>query len=139
MLYMIIGIAVLFLITQKIVLPLVYDVVKSDAFLVDTKDVGSPLPVTSSMTDLAFMQCNNYIKTELGPDMSVTFSKKPLNSWALGNYQYLLNAEVTITGPDSTTASKYACRITYENGENQEGVMDSENWTVEGVDGVEGL
>jgi hypothetical protein len=139
LLYLIIGIAALFLITQKIILPLVYDVIKSDAFLVDTKDLGSPMPVTNSMTDLAFMQCNNYIKTELEPDVTATFSKKPLNSWGLGNYQYVINAEITISGPQSTSASKYACRITYENGENQEGVMDSENWTVYGIDGIEGL
>lgn len=138
-LYMIVAIGVLFLITQKVVLPLVYDVIKSDAFLVDTKDLGSPLQVSNSMTDLAFMQCNNYIKSELGTDTTVTFPQKPINSWGLGNYQYLVNAEATVTNSDSTKSVKYACRITYENGENQEGLMDSENWTIEGVDGIEGI
>ena len=139
LLFLIIGIGVLILVTQKVVLPLVYDVVKSDAFLVDSKDQGSQLPISNPMTDLAFMHCNNYIKSELGADVSVTFPEKPLNAWSLGNYQYIVNAEVNITSASNTTTKKYLCRITYENGDNTEGSLDFNNWSIIGVDGLDGV
>ena len=136
-LLLIIGIGALVLVTQKIVLPLVYDVVKSDAFLVDSKDQGSQMPISNSMTDLAFMFCNNHIKDKLGADASVTFSQKPLHVWSLGNYQYVVNGELNVTSAASTTTKKYACRITYENSDDMEGVNDTENWSIEGLDGID--
>jgi hypothetical protein len=140
LLFLIIGIVALFLITQKIILPLVYDVVKSDAFLIDSKDQGSQLPITNSMTETAFMHCNNYIKSELGDNSSLfTFSEKPLNSWSLGNYEYVINAEATMTNDAKAETKKYACRIAYENGDNLDGAADFSNWTVEGIDGIDGL
>ena len=61
LLILILGIGALILFNQKVILPLVYEVAKSDAFLIDSKDQGSQLPLSNSMTDLAFMHCNNYI------------------------------------------------------------------------------
>lgn len=137
LLFLIIGLGILILITQKVVLPLVYDVVKSDAFLIDSKDQGSQLPLSNSMTDLAFLHCNNYIKSELGTDVSVTFPEKPLNSWSLGNYEYVVNAELNLTSPSNTTTKKYACRIAYDNGDNLDGALDFDNWSIEGIDGID--
>lgn len=139
LIFLIIGLAVLILATQKLILPLVYDVVKSDAFLIDSKDQGSQLPISNSMTDLAFMHCNNHIKSELGADANIAFSQKPLNAWSLGNYEYIISSEATITNATNTTVNKYACRIAYENGDNLDGAMDKDNWSIEGVDGVDGL
>lgn len=139
LLFLIIGIGILVLITQKLILPLVYDVVKSDAFLIDSKDQGSQLPISNSMTDLAFLHCNNYIKTELGSDYSVAFPAKPLNAWSLGNYEYVINAELTLTSSTNTSTKKYACRIAYANGDNLDGALDMANWSVEGIDGIDEL
>jgi hypothetical protein len=139
LLFLIIGIATLFIITQKVILPLVYDVIKSDAFLVDSKDQGSQLPISNPMTDLAFMHCNNYIKSELGSDVSVTFPEKPLHAWSLGNYQYVVNAELNMTSSANTKTQKYACRITYENGDNLDGSLDFKNWSIVGIDGLDGI
>jgi hypothetical protein len=136
-LFLILGIGALVLITQKLILPLVYDVAKSDAFLIDSKDQGSQLPLTNSMTDMAFMHCNNYIKTELGDDVSITFPEKPLNSWSLGNYEYVVNAEAAFTSASETTTKKYACRIAYENGDDLAGANDIANWSIEGIDGID--
>lgn len=84
------------------------------------------------------MHCNNYIKSELGSDVTVTFPEKPLNAWTLGNYQYLINAEVTVTSDTANTSTKkYACRITYNNGDNEEGAPDFENWSIIGVSGLD--
>lgn len=137
LLFLILGIATLLLITQKVILPLVYEVVKSDAFLIQSKDQGSQLPISNSMTDLAFMHCNNYIKSELGEDVSLSFPEKPLNSWSLGNYEYVVNAEINITSAANTATKKYACRIAYENGDDLEGANDFDNWSIEGIDGID--
>jgi hypothetical protein len=138
-LYLIIGIAVLVLITQKIILPLVNEVVKSDAFLVDSKDQGSQFAISNAMTDLAFMHCNNYIKAELGSDTTINFSDKPTNAWSLGNYQYVVNAELNMTNAANTSTKKYACRITYDNGDDTAGSLDFENWSIIGIDGIDGI
>lgn len=136
LIFLLIGLGLLILLMQKVILPLVYDVVKSDAFLVDSKDQASQLPISNSMTDLAFLYCNNHIKDELGADSTITFPKKPINAWSLGNYQYIINAQINVTNSSGSTSKKYACRITYENGDNQEGVNDPDNWSIEGLDGL---
>ncbi|MSS75776.1 MAG: hypothetical protein EXR90_02500 [Methyloglobulus sp.] len=138
-LYLIIGIAVLVLLTQKVILPLVNDVIKSDAFLVDSKDQGSQFPISNPMTDLAFMHCNNYIKSELGSDTSITFSEKPANVWSLGNYQYVVKAELNMTNAANAATKKYACRITYDNSDDTSGSADFDNWSIIGIDGIDGV
>lgn len=138
-LYLLLGFGLLLLFSQKVLLPLVYDVVKSDAFLEDTKDLPSQYPISNEMTDLAFLHCNNHIKTQLGDDgASATFAPKPVKSWTLGNHHYLINGEITTTG-NNAGQHKYVCRITYENGEKLDGAQDAANWTIEGIDGIEGL
>ena len=134
-LYALIGLVALFVLNKYVILPLVYDVIKSDAFLVDTKDQESRYPISNDMTDLGYMHCNSYIKSKLDANSSLAFPPKPIRAWTLGNYHYLINGEVKMNGANQ----KYACRINYNNGEKQEGAQDFNNWTVEGVDGIEGL
>ena len=137
-LILIAGLAILLLSQYKLVMPFIYKVVSSDLFLVDSKDQASQLPISTPLSDIAFMHCNNYIKSELGPDVSVSFPEKPLNAWTLGNYQYLINAEVTITSDTANTSTKkYTCRITYNNGDNEDGALDFENWSIIGLSGLD--
>jgi len=132
------GLAILLLSQYKVIMPFIYKVVASDLFLVDSKDQASQLPISTPLSGIAFIHCNNYIKSELGSDASVTFPEKPLNAWTLGNYQYLINAEVTITSDSvGTSTKKYACRITYNNGDNEEGALDYENWSIIGLSGLD--
>jgi hypothetical protein len=134
------GLAILLLSQYKVIMPFIYKVAASDLFLVDSKDQASQLPISTPLSGIAFMHCNNYIKSELGPDVSVTFPEKPLNAWTLGNYQYLINAEVTITSDTAkTSTNKYACRITYNNGDNEEGALDFENWSIIGLSGLDDI
>lgn len=137
-LLLIAGLAILLLSQYKLIMPFIYKVVASDLFLVDSKDQASQLPISTPLSGIAFMHCNNYIKSELGSDVSVTFPEKPLNAWTLGNYQYLISAEVTITS-DTTSTKKYVCRITYNNGDNEEGALDFENWSIIGMSGLDDL
>lgn len=121
-------------------MPLVQDVIKSDAFLVDSKDEGSQLPISTELSNVAFMHCNNYIKSEIDSEMTITFSEKPINVWSLGNYQFMVNAEFNIVDKNGgSIMKKYVCRITYDNGENQEGALDFDNWSVIGVSGIEDI
>ncbi len=137
---LIIGLCALFFTQQKVVMPLVYEVIKSDLFLVDSNDKASQLPISTHLTELAFNNCNQYIKSKLASNITVTFPGKPINAWSLGNYQYVINAEITTSSdPTKTNTHKYACRITYKNGDDQEGVEDLKNWTVDGLSGLENI
>lgn len=136
----IVALTTLLLVQSKVIMPFVYKVVQSDLFLIDSKDPGGQSPISTPLTGLAFLHCNSYIKSKLGPDVSINFPEKPLNAWSLGNYQYIINAEIDIT---STTASpiakKYVCRINYKNGDNDEGSLDFNNWSIEGVSGLDSI
>lgn len=138
LLFFIISLAILLLVQSKVVMPLVYKAVQSDLFLVDSKDQGGQDPISNSLTKLAFSHCNNFIKSKLGSDVSVNFPENPLNAWSLGNYQYVINAEIDITSTTaSTVTKKYVCRINYKNGDNEEGSLDFANWSIEGLSGLD--
>lgn len=139
-LVLVFGLIGLILIQRELIMPLIYKVIQSDLFLVDTKDQGSASPISNSLTDLAFTHCNNYIKSELGSDVTINFPEKPINAWSLGNYQYVINAEVDITSDSSNTVTKkYVCRINYNNKDNEEGALDSANWSVYGLSGLDDI
>lgn len=139
-LLLIAGLAALLLFQYKVVMPFIQKIAASDLFLVDSKDEASQLPISTPLSGIAFMHCNNYIKSELGPDVVITFPDKPLNAWTLGNYQYLISAEINITSNTSNTgAKKYACRITYDNGDNAEGALDFDNWSIIGISGIDDI
>ena len=131
------GLAILLLSQYKLVMPFIYKVIASDLFLVDSKDQASQLAISTPLSAIAFAHCNNYIKSELGPDVTIIFPDKPLNAWTLGNYQYLISAEITITGNTAgTSIKKYACRINYNEGDNEEGALGFKNWSVIGMSGL---
>ncbi|MDD1607284.1 MAG: hypothetical protein LUO95_02200 [Methylococcaceae bacterium] len=114
-------------------MPLVYDVIKSDLFLIDSKDQGSQAPISTPLSNIAFMHCNNYIKSKAASDESISFAEKPLKAWDIGNYQYVINAEINVTSNSLTTTKKYTCRITYDNGGNEEDALNIDNWSIIGV------
>ncbi len=136
----IVSLGALLLFQKEVVMPFVYKVVQSDLFLVESKDQGGQIAISTPLTGLAYKHCNNYIKSKLGPDVSINFPEKPLNAWSLGNYQYVINGEIDITSATaSTTARKYVCRITYKNGDNEEGSLDFANWSIEGLSGLDSI
>ena len=133
----IVGLIILLLTQYKLVMSFVYKVASSDLFLVDSKDQSSQQAISTPLSNIAFMHCNNYIKSELGPDVTIIFPEKPLNAWTLGNYQYLISAEINISSDKTSTSNKkYACRVTYNNGDDQEGALDFANWSIIGLSGI---
>lgn len=135
-----VGLVALILFQNKAVMPFVEKVASSDLFLVDTEDQGSRLPMSTSMTNYAFIQCNKEIRGQVDSEIDITFPPEPLQSWSLGNYKYIINAEIELGSDTGTTFfKKYACQVQYDNGSDQEGIMDSDNWSIKGISGISGL
>lgn len=127
----------LILFQKEAVMPLVMKVVVSDLFLVDSDDKGSRYANNTSMTNYAFMQCNKEIREEIDSETNITFPSQPLQSWSLGNYKYIINAEIELSPPSGAAFfKKYACQIQYEEESDLEGIMDSDNWSVTGMSGL---
>jgi hypothetical protein len=124
----------------KFLLPFMYDIAASDLFLVESKDNASSMPISNDMTALAFSHCNNYISSKIDTDATASFANQPTNAWSIGNYEYIINADVEITSKDSPSSTHhYVCRIQFANGDDISGATDVKNWSVEGFTGVPGL
>lgn len=139
-LLLIVFLGALLLFQSEIVVPLVEKIAASDFFLSDTETKANPQSIDTQMTEYAFTQCNEYIQNELESDYTTTFSSAPINAWDIGGYQYVINAEIEIS--NETTApiiKKYVCRIKYDNGSDMDGIMNSDNWSVYGLSGLDDL
>ena len=132
--------AVLLAIQIKLLQPWLLDVASSDLFLEETQDLANPMAISNDMTALAFTHCNSYINKELNSDQAATFSTQPTNAWSIGNYEYIVNAEVDIASKETpSTAYHYVCRIQYDKSDDLSGGNNYENWTIEGVTGLPDL
>ena len=124
----------------KAVIPFAEMVATSSLFMEDTGDEGSRLPTSTAMTSYAFIQCNKEVRDEIDSDINIIFPTEPLTSWSLGNYRYIINAEIELSSESgSGFFKKYACQIKYDDGADTEGVADSDNWTLYGISGISGL
>ena len=124
----------------KAVMPILYDIAASDFFLVDSDDKLNRVSTNTLMTDNAFNQCNSYIANELFPENSFIFPELPLNAFSLGNYEYLINADIEILPADAAALSKrYACRIKYDNEDDTTGLADLSNWSINGLSGLDDI
>ncbi|MGD0961885.1 MAG: hypothetical protein ABSB19_18900 [Methylomonas sp.] len=122
----------------KFILPMMNRIAASDLFLAESKDLANPLPISNDMTAIAFSNCNAYIKNKVGEDSTLMFGEKPTNVWTLGNYEYIVNADVEITPKDAPGAMHhYVCRIQYENGDDLSGAANIDNWNMEGITGID--
>lgn len=134
------GLVALILFQSKIVMPLVEKIAASDLFLEDSGDEGSRIATSTNMTNYAFIQCNKEIRDEIDSETNIIFPSEPLQSWTLGNYKYIVNAEIELSLEDgSSLFKKYACSIQYDEESDLEGVMDSDNWTINGLSGISGI
>ena len=130
--------AVLLALQIKFIQPLLFKVAASDLFLVESKDEANAMSISNDMTALAYGHCNNYIKNEVGEEKSVSFTGQATNAWSLGNYEYIVNADVEISGKDAPGAIQhYVCRIQYSEGDDLSGASNFDNWNVVGLTGIE--
>jgi hypothetical protein len=136
----VVGLIVLLAFQSKLVMPVVYKIIASDIFLEKTDDKGSQMPVSTEMTRFAFNQCNAYLTKNIDKKFSIVFPKEPLNSWDVGNYEYVINAEVNITSKEaSTLMRRYACNIRYKNKSDITEASNADNWTIDGLSGMDDL
>lgn len=134
------GVVAILVFQYKAIIPFAETVATSDLFLYDSGDEGSRMASQTEMTNYAFIQCNKEIRNEIDDDIQITLPSEPLKSWSLGNYRYLINADIEVTKEDGTsTFYKYACHIEYDEGSNLEGVMDLNNWSMHGLSGLSDL
>lgn len=125
---------------SKLVMPFAEKVAASGLFLEDSGDDGSQLSVSTDMTRDAFAQCNTYITKEMGEKHKFVFPKDPLHSWPMGNYEYVINADIQVTSANAASVTKrYACDIKYKNKSDKAGVADADNWSVIGLSGLSDL
>ncbi len=124
----------------KVIMPILYDIAASDFFLEDSEDEANRISTNSTMTDAAYDQCNFYVANELLPDLTFTFSKQPLNAFSLGNYSYVINADLKIIPNNAASYTRrYVCRIKYLNEDDNTGLSDFENWSIDGFSGLDNI
>ncbi len=132
------GLALLLAFQAKVVTPIVYDIAASDFFLEDSGDEANRTSSTTLMTDSAFTQCNSYIANEVLSDDSISFSEKPINAFGLGNFRYVINADIEIQPTDSAAHTRrYVCRIQYTEGDDTTALSDPDNWSIDGISGLD--
>jgi len=130
----------LILFQKEVVVPFAEWVASTGLFLEDSGDEGSRIANSTPMTNHAFNQCNIEIRDTIDEEISIAFPQNPLQTWSLGNYKYLVNADIELTKASGESFfKKYACQIQYDEGSDLEGIMDSDNWSINGLSGISPL
>ncbi len=130
----------LFAFQSKVIMPVIYDIAASDFFLEDSGDEKNRMSTSNLLTNSAFDQCNKYIENKLSPDNSITFPDQPLNAFSLGNFQYIINADIEILPPQEAPFSRrYVCRIKFLQEDDNTATSNSENWSVDGLSGLDDI
>jgi len=136
----VITLAALLLIQKDIVMPFAEWVAASDLFLEQSGDKGSRMATSTTMTNHAFNQCNTEVRDTIDSDIKITFPNEALQSWTLGNYRYLINADIELTkSTGESFFKKYACQIQYTEESDLDDVMNPDNWDISGISGLTGL
>lgn len=124
----------------KVIVPYLHDIAASDIFLEDSGDEANRQSTSNTMTIAAFNQCNAHIANEVLSDYTITFSEKAINAFSLGNFRYVINADLDIQPADAASVIKrYVCRIQYSSDDDNPNISDSENWSVDGISGLDNI
>ncbi len=137
----IVALIALLVFQSKAVMPWVHSVISSDLFIEKDDGVGDAgAPVIDDMTQWAFEHCNSSIKNDMDEEFNVLFAEQPINAWGIGNYQYVINSEIEIIPNNAQSFSKrYVCRIKYTNKEDLTELSNLDNWSVNGISGLNDL
>jgi hypothetical protein len=141
LLLFVVSLAALLLFQSKAVIPFVHHVVSSDIFLKDSPDEANSMTISTEMTHIAFQHCNTYIGEDINSDFSVSFAEKATNAWAMGDYQYIVNADINIKRSEDgeNFTRSYVCRIQYTEKDDLTKSNEFENWSINGVSGLDNL
>lgn len=118
---------------RESVMPFVYKVIQSDLFLEDSDDLGDTIAINNFMTNYAHKYCNIHIKKDYGNKFALTLAEKPINTWNIGNHDYVVNGEIIIQSKSKQPLiKKYACRIKHAGGDPN----NFDNWSLGGISGL---
>ncbi len=133
-LYLILFIGGLYMLQEKAIMPIVLQVVNSEAFFEKPVDENEPLGKMdghTERTDFALKSCRDAVNKQGDLDKSATFIDDNYETWALGNRQYLIRSSVRVTSKDKGPEDKlYACTVRML-GDDQ---SKPESWNILGVD-----
>ncbi|MBS1212820.1 MAG: hypothetical protein H6R26_1437 [Proteobacteria bacterium] len=128
---LLVFVALLYLVTNKVIVPFVLKVVESDLFFVKDDEQEELGKISNQRTDFALAQCKRAMKEDKQVPETAQFDDSSYEAWALGGKSYVIRSHVSV--PDETKGivnRKYACKIQFEGGE--EGNAD--NWSILGID-----
>ncbi len=128
---LLVFIAFLYVVTNKVVVPLVMKVVESDLFFVKEDEQEELGKISNQRTDFALAQCKRAMKEDKQVPETAQFDDSSYEAWALGGKTYVVRSHVSV--PDENKGivdRKYACKIQFTGGE--EGNAD--NWSILGID-----
>lgn len=132
--FLILFIALLYFLQEKLISPLVMEVVKSDLFFEKAVEEDEPLGKIQGKTQrtgFALMHCKEAAKEEGSLPDNAEFLDEKYEAWALGNRHYVIRSIVRVVDPEKGQIEKpYACKIRMT-GDDE---ADPNNWEPQGVD-----
>lgn len=132
--FLILFIAFLYFLQEKLITPLVMEVVKSDAFFEKPVEEDEPLgKVEGNRPRIGFglSHCKEAIKKEGNLPDGAEFLDQKHEAWALGNRHYIIRSVIRIIDPEKGQQERlFACKIRMI-GDNE---ADAASWSVLGID-----
>jgi hypothetical protein len=133
-LYLVIFVALLYIVQEKAIVPLVMGVVKSDVFFekeAEEQEELGKVGTKTPRTGFALLNCKDSVKEQGGLPESAEFLDDRYEAWALGNRHYLIRSAVRVIDPEKGQVEKlFACKIRMT-GEDE---TQPGSWSVQGID-----
>lgn len=128
-LLLLVFVAGLYVFQNKAVTPFVLEMVNSALLVEETDDVRQPGTVDNEKTRLALAHCDTYLQEQYDIDDSTQISNTEHNTWALGDYSYVVRSRFDLLSPSEVQKDKkYICKIKHFGGDD----TNYDNWTVSG-------
>jgi hypothetical protein len=131
---LVLFVALLYMLQNKAIVPLVMKVVESDLFFekpVEEDEQLGKINGKTQRTGFALMHCRDAVKEEGKLPDNAEFLDDKYEAWALGNRHYIIRSSVRVIDPEKGPMEKlYACKIRMV----ADDAADAKSWSVLGVD-----
>jgi hypothetical protein len=131
---LIVFVALLYMLQNKAIVPLVMSVVESDLFFEKPVEENEQLGKINGKTQragFALMHCKDAVKDEGNLPDNAEFLDNKYEAWALGNRHYIIRSSVRVVDSEKGQMEKlYACKIRMI----ADDETDAKSWSVLGVD-----
>lgn len=132
LIFLVLFIALLYVLQEKAIVPLVMKVVKSELFFEpETEEQEELGQIKNQRTGFALIYCKDAVKDEGDLPDNTEFVDDKYTAWALGNRHYVIRSTVRFVDPEKGQIEKlYACKIRMIGDDESK----AESWSVLGVD-----